>query len=95
MHIVDVHACVSVFVSVCAVCVCVFVCWNVARIVEGTMLLANHVSTAYCIWSDNRSFSNLVLQSRIVSSIQFLIFSILIVDLNIQRYEVHPVDEGT
>jgi len=41
------------------------------------------------------SFSNLVLQSRIVSNIQFLTFSILIVDLHSQRYEVHVVDQGT
>ena len=38
------------------------------------------------------SFSDLVLQSRIVSSIQFLTFSILHVDLNSQRYEVLVVD---
>ena len=35
------------------------------------------------------------LESRIVSNIQLLTFSILIVDLNSQRYEVHLVDQGT
>ena len=45
--------------------------------------------TAYCIWSDNRSFSNRV------QNIQFLTFPILIVDLNSQRYEVHLVDQST
>jgi len=39
--------------------------------------------------------SSPILQSRIVSNVQFLTFSILIVDLNNQRYEVQVVDQDT
>jgi len=37
------------------------------------------------------SFSNLVLQSQIVSNIQFLTFSILIVDFNSQKLQIYAL----